>query len=109
MSRTPETTSPTERLGKHRKDSIRFQQPDILKEEWFPVFKQGNETQEPIGLIWPLPTCMGFTLLNSPLWIHLMHVPQFLQISIYNNSWVLYMECVKSIADLPGNVDQMIL
>lgn len=60
MSTTPETTSPTERLGKHRKDSIRFQQFDILKEEWFPVFKQGNETQEPIGLILPLPTYTGF-------------------------------------------------
>lgn len=61
MSRTPETTSPTERLGKLRKHSIKFQQSDILKEEWFPVLKHGNETQESIGLILPLPMCMGFT------------------------------------------------
>lgn len=61
MSRTPETTSPTERLGKLGKDSVRVQQPDILKEEWFPVFKHGNETQEQIGLILPLPVCTGFT------------------------------------------------
>lgn len=61
MSGTPETTSPTERLGKLGKDSIRVQQPDILKEECFPVFKHGNETQEPIGLILPLLMCTGFT------------------------------------------------
>lgn len=61
MSQSPETTSPTERLGKHREDSIRLQQSDILKEEWFPVFKQGNETQEPIGLILSVPMCMDFT------------------------------------------------
>ena len=61
MSRTPETTSPTERLGKLGKDFIRVQQPDILKEEWFPIFKHRNETQKPIGLILPLSMCMGFT------------------------------------------------
>lgn len=61
MNRTPETASSTKRLGKHKKDSMRFQQSDILKEEWFTVFKQGNETQELIGPILPLPMYMGFT------------------------------------------------
>jgi len=61
LSRTPDTTSPTERLGKLGKDSIRVQQPNILKEEWFSLFKHGNETQEPIGLIQPLPLRTGFT------------------------------------------------